>query len=381
MRAGDRRAAVAALALGAGVTWNISNVGAVADPLADAYGVSLAAVGLLTTALFLTHLGSQIPGGRASDRWGARRVGFAALAACAAGNVIALLAPDAWLAGAGRLVTGIGSGAGFVAGADYIRATGGSALLQGLYGAFTMGGGGLAIAVTPQLVGPLGWRAPYWTALAAALVTAAILAAAPRDHRAVWTRPGLVADRGLARLGLLHGATFGLSVVAANWVVPLIERHGEPRALAAVLGALLLLAGVVTRPVGGALRRGHPERGRPEVMLALLALGGGLLLLALPLPPLFLGLAALLAGLAAGLPFAYVFTGAQRLRPDAPGAAIGFVNSLAILTVVVGTPLLGLTFSLPGDGRIGFAAAAACCGLALLAVPRSAPLQERTTTE
>ncbi|HSC91451.1 MAG TPA: MFS transporter [Gaiellaceae bacterium] len=378
MRTTDRRAAVAALALGAGVTWNISNVGAVADPLADAYGISLAAVGLLTTALFLTHLGSQIPGGRASDRWGARRVGLVALAACVAGNALALVAPNPWLAGAGRLVTGVGSGAGFVAGADYIRASGGSAFLQGLYGAFTMGGGGLAIAVTPQLVGPLGWRAPYWSALAAALVTAAVLAVAPRDRRHGPARPGLVADRRLARLGILHGATFGLSVVAANWVVPLLERHGEPRGLAAVLGALLLLAGIVTRPVGGMLLRGHAERGRIEVVVSLVALGTGFLLLALPLPSALLGCAALLAGLAAGLPFAFVFTGAQRLRPDAPGAAIGFVNSFAIVVVVAGTPLLGLTFSLPGEGRLGFAAAAACCAAALLVVPR---LHDRAATE
>ena len=185
-----RRGAVAALALGAGVTWNISNVGAVADPLADAYGTSLAAVGLLTTALFLTHLASQIPAGRASDRWGARRVGVAALLACMAGNGLALVAADPWLAGGARLLTGIGSGAGFVAGADYARATGGGPALQGLYGASTMAGGGLAIAITPQLVGTLGWRAPYWTGLAVALVTTAVLLAAPRDPRHGWARPG-----------------------------------------------------------------------------------------------------------------------------------------------------------------------------------------------
>jgi len=63
------------------VTWNVSNVGAVADEAAHAYGVSLATVGLLTTALFLTHLAVQLPAGRACDRFGARRVGFVALAA------------------------------------------------------------------------------------------------------------------------------------------------------------------------------------------------------------------------------------------------------------------------------------------------------------
>ena len=78
----------------------------------------------------------------------------------------------------------------------------------------------------------------------------------------------------------------------------------------------------------------------------------------------------MLAGLAAGIPFAYVFTEAQRLRPDAPGAAIGFVNSWAISAVLVGTPLLGLTFSLPSEGRVGFAVAAALAALAVLVAPK-----------
>jgi MFS family permease len=178
-----------------------------------------------------------------------------------------------------------------------------------------------------------------------------------------------VVDRRLIRLGLVHAGSFGLSVVAANWVVPLLERHGEPRSVAAVVGALLLVAGIVTRPLGGALLRGHPERARPELVASACGLALGLALLALPLPLVLLGLGALLAGLAAGVPFAYVFTEAQRLRPDAPGAAIGFVNSWAICAVLVGTPLLGLTFALPSEGRVGFAVAAALAGAVLLAVP------------
>jgi MFS family permease len=142
------------------VTWNISNVGAVADPLAEAYGVSLAVVGIFTTSLFVTHLLVQIPGGRACDRIGARNVGFLAVGAVVAGNVLLLAADDPALAIAARAIVGLGSGAGFVAGAEYMRAARASAVLQGIYGAATMAGGGLAIAVVPQLEPSLGWRAP-----------------------------------------------------------------------------------------------------------------------------------------------------------------------------------------------------------------------------
>jgi hypothetical protein len=79
---------------------------------------------------------------------------------------------------------------------------------------------------------------------------------------------------------------------------------------------------------------------------------------------------AALLGLAAGIPFAPAFTGAQVIRRDAPGAAIGFVNTCATLLIVVGTPLVGFTFALPGHGRVGFAAIVGLWALACLAVRR-----------
>lgn len=362
---GQCLAIVAALALGAGVTWNVANVGSVADPLAEAYGVSLAVVGLVTTSLFVTHLLVQIPAGRAADRLGARRIGFLALLAVAAGNGLLLIAADPALAIAARAIVGLGSGAGFVAGAEYMRSVSASPVLQGLYGGATMAGAGLAIAVVPQLEPALGWRAPYWSALAAVALTALALAARRIDLLAQSHKVRLVADRKLVRLGLLHGATFGLSVAAANWVVPLLERQGHPRGTAAALGSLLLLGGIVTRPLGGLLAD------RPAALaVSLLAGAGAFAVLAIPAPLPALGAAAAIAGLVAGLPFAAVFAGAQRTRPDAPGAAVGFVNTWAIAAIVLGTPLLGLGFSLPGEGRIGFACLAGLWLAALAAIPR-----------
>jgi len=52
--------------------------------------VSLAVVGLFTTALFLTHFLGQVPAGRLIDRHGARRVGLGALAIVAVANALAL---------------------------------------------------------------------------------------------------------------------------------------------------------------------------------------------------------------------------------------------------------------------------------------------------
>jgi hypothetical protein len=46
------------------------------------------------------------------------------------------------------------------------------------------------------------------------------------------------------------------------------------------------------------------------------------------------------------------------------------VNMTAAVTILVGTPLVGLSFSLPGDGRLGFAVVAALWACAALCVPR-----------
>jgi len=73
-------------------------------------------------------------------------------------------------------------------------------------------------------------------------------------------------------------------------------------------------------------------------------------------------------GLTAGLPFAVIFAAAQRIRPDAPAAAIALVNACAVLTILVGTPLAGLTFELGGDGQVAFAAIAALAAATLLSL-------------
>jgi nitrate/nitrite transporter NarK len=172
----------------------------------------------------------------------------------------------------------------------------------------------------------------------------------------------------LYRLAAIHAMSFGFSVVVGNWVVTLLEHHGHSKRAAAIAGSLTLLLGFFTRAAGGALLR-RPDASR-WVAGSLVVGGAGAVALALPLPYALLVAAAAGVGLAAGIPFAKAFTGAAEARPDSPAAAVGFVNGWASLAVVAGTPLVGLTFSLPGDGRIGFVVLGALAALAALATPR-----------
>ena len=377
-----RLAVAGGCALGFAAGWNISNTGAVADALSVEYGISLAVVGLFTTALFVVHLVMQIPAGRLSDRFGARRIGFVGLAVLALANGAAMIAPETGLALGARMLCGVGLALSFLAGSDYVRASSGSPFAQGLYGGAALLGGGVAIAVVPAVEDWVGWRSPFLTALAVAALAAVALAAGPADAASRERRAGvdgsaraMFSDAGLLRLAAVFAASFGLSVVMGNWAVELIDRHGAVgEAAAGAIGALTLLLGMVTRPLGGWIVRAHPAHTRAAVAVSLAAGAAGALAMAVANGPAVAVIGACLIGLAGGIPFSPAFTGAARTRPEAPATAVGFVNGFAALTIVVGTPLLGLSFSLPSDGRLGFAAVGVLWAAALLALPSAGEL-------
>jgi MFS family permease len=360
------RALIAGFAMAFTAGFNLSNVGAVADTASRAYGVGLTVIGLFTTALFLSHTAMQVPMGRLCDRFGARIVGACGLGVVAAASAAALGWREAWFAIAMRFVAGFGTAAAFVGGSDHVRSVSSSPTAQGLFGAVSMAGAGLAVALLP-LWG--GWRAPFVSATAVAAVGVVLVAVSPRTAhvRRAHDAPTIF-DRRLLPLGALHAASFGASVVLGNWVVTLLHRAGGvSEHTAGIAGGLVLFLGLVSRPLGGRLMD-RPALVRASFVVS--AAGTAALAVATPFALAVLG--ATLVGLAAGLPFAPAFAGAARVRPDAPGAAVGLVNMVAAVVILVGTPLLGLTFSLPGDGRIGFATVAALC-LATVAVRLPTP--------
>ena len=315
----------------------------------------------------------QIPGGRTVDRFGARRTALLGVLVIAAGNAISLPAATPALAFAGRAVIGFGTGLAFVAGSDYIRASGGSASTQGMYGSASVLAPGIALALVPGFASWTGFRAPYLSAIIVAAIAFAALAAAPAAQRTVRHAgerfdAGFFRDGRLYRFAAIHAMSFGFSVVVGDWIVTLFEHHGHSKAFAAAIGSLTLLLGFFTRIAGGAMLR---RADAPRWVAASLVLGGaGAVALGLPLPLGALVAATAVVGLASGVPFAMAFAGAAAARLDAPGAAVGFVNAWASFVIVVGAPLVGLTFSLPGDGRIGFVAVGVLAALAAFATPR-----------
>lgn len=370
------RAVAGGSAVGFSAGWNIADTGAVAEDLADAYATSLGVIGLFTAVLFLVHLVMQLPAGRLSDRFGPARVCAAGLAVMAAGNAIASLAAEPALAIGARALLGVGTALGFIGGSDFVRASRGSPFAQGLYGGLATAGGGVALAVVPVLEPTLGWRTPYVTAVAVAALAAAMLAAAPHPEH-VQRRSGdraplrvLVRDRALLRLAAVFAASFGLSVVIANWVVTLLERESALSSEAAgLIGSLTLVLGVVSRPLGGWILDRHPARVRAAIVSAALLGAAGTLALTAGSPALAV-VGALVVGLVAGISFAPAFTGAATLHPGSPATAIGFVNGAGALTILVGTALAGLAFA-ADVGVWSFAVLAVLWAASALVTPAS----------
>jgi len=365
------------------ISWNVANTGPVVSLLARHYGTGLAALGLMTTVLFFAELAVMFPGGRAIDRFGAKRAGLVAIVLSLVGNLLLLTTANFVLALMLRTLAGVGVGLGFLAGAIYVQQGAGrrAPLAGGIYGGVSLSGGGLALALVPQLVGSYGWRAPYVSAAAVAVIALPIVLACPSTpgHGDQLDRPSfttLMRDRTIMRLGAVSAVSFGFAIVLGNWVVTLLERNGRLSASSAgAIGSLILIVGIGGRPSGGVLVHLRPAAAWRTVAAAFVAGMVGTILLLLALSQALDAIAAGLIGLAAGIPFGATIAGTVRGYPSAAGAAVGAMNAWAVLMIVVATPLVGLSFGLPGAGRIGFAAVAALWIAAIAVIPRSLKLR------
>ena len=374
------RGLVAAASLGASASWNISNIGAVPEAVSEHFGVGLATVGLFTTALFLAQTLLMLPAGRLIDRFGPREVGLVALVILASGNALALVSDGLPIALALRFVVGFAVGIGLLAGPAYVKAQGGRALHHGLYGGAVLSIGGLAVAVSSILEPALGWRSPFASALAMALLAMPILLQGPdsRPTQLPLHVPmlSLMLDRRLLRFAVAFVSTFGLAVILSNWAVTLLVRRADvDPGVAGVIASLILGMSVLGRPLGGVLNHRWPGSARTFLIAAATIGSVATLVLANAQPVALTIAAAALVGMMAGLPYGILLAGLGRVFPRQVGVAIGAMSTYAVAAVVVGTPLIGMTFSLPGNGLIGFAAAALIWFASIAGLPRSEMLE------
>ena len=372
------------------VGWSYSNVSAVAPELATDYGVSLGAIGFLTTAVLLVYTLLQLPVGRALDRLGARRVGFAGLVVIGLANLLLAGSTSYWLVLAARALLGVGAPLAYLGGLDLIRRLGGSAQLLGAFGAVNGGSMGLALLIVPQLDPWLGFRGPYVSS--EVFVVVALVAMAPwwaprleapapvgSERAGSKVRPAgsrvstreLFRDRELLRLAVMNCSSAALSPMVSTWVVTLlVKAGGTSNARAGVIGSITLLGLVASRPVSGWLVQRRPELVRKGIFVSAAMGVGGCAALAVVGPLWLSAIGSLLVGVASAVPWTYVFTRAPHVRPEATGSAYAVVSGIPLTAAIVGVPLIGLTFALPGHGRIGFVVVAALWAVLLFVLPK-----------
>src|SRR5579863_6760794 len=312
---------------------NYTNHAPLASALMREFGFNNALAGFLTTGIFLTHAGMQIPGGYLVDRFGSRRMLLIALLWVATGNFMMAAAGAYWQLLFCKIFTGMGTGVCFVGGARYVHEGCAGPRLhvaQGYFGGSIQLGAGFVIFAVPLLYKLAGWRAAFLVSAGMVLVAAVIWIAKAPLVEFPPSPPGkfhlmLLAPQ-LLLLGLFQMATFGMSVVVGSWVVVLLVKvMNVPTTRAGMIGSLVLLLGIVSRPLGGALRRHIGIRPLFAGSLTMTALGC-FLLLPSSISLLTALTAVVLIGIGVGIPYAAMFSRAGVLFPGRAAAAMGFVN-------------------------------------------------------
>src|SRR5882672_1626499 len=341
---------------------NYTNHAPLAPALMHQFGFNQAMAGFLTTGIFATHAGTQVPGGYIVDRFGAKRVLLFALAIVAIGNLGMASAGAYWQLLFFKVFTGMGTGVCFVGGARYVHTAAAGRrlnLAQGLFGGSIQLGAGFVILAVPRLNLIAGWRVTFLVSAGMALTAAIIWLAAAPDVAFGARPPGRLREMLMAPqlwlLGLVQMATFALSVVIGSWVVIFLTKVMKvPATRAGLIGSLVLLLGIVSRPLGGVLRR-HVGI-RSLILCSLLMIAFGCFTFVATSISLGMALTAVvLIGMGVGLPYAAMFSRAGALFPGRAAAAMGLVNMLGILMILGGAPLVGHLADLTGTFRVSFA--------------------------
>ena len=356
------------LALLAGATsWGSADIGPVTSALAHEFDVSLASVGVVGGTVFvLGLLVAKLWSAAVTRHIGTARACQLACALALAGSVVAALAPEYWVLGVGRVVSGVGLGLAIVAGPVLAKEAGGVRLV-GLFGAGVQLGVAGALAAGSVMRGAgVDWRVDFAVAAVAALLALVALALAPRSEERAEIPSGsvLALVRRAAtswsawRIELLFTTALGVPYILGVWLVPYLTEDAHVSSeLAGLLSVALYVLLAFVRPEGARLE----ARGLPAGALgglAPLAAAGGLLLLALDgAVPVLIG-GALLAGAGFAIPYALMYDEAQRLYPEARVAAVGLLSVGGNVLPLAVLPVLGAAIE-NGNGELAFAALAA----------------------
>lgn len=392
-RADGRVALAVTLAIQAIAAAAVTAPTAIAPLVADALGVSLAAVGIYVALVYLGAMVSSVVGSHVVTHHGAIRASQIALVLCALG-LLAICTGHAWLAGVGAVVLGCGYGPITPASSQILARTTQPERMGLVFSIKQTGvplGGALAGLIAPPLALPWGWRAALLTVLVGALSCAWL---AQPLRRALdtglappsrWPGPAMLlrpvamvmADARLRPLALTSLVLSANQVCLTAFLVAFLTVQLRWSLVAA--GAALSIAqiaGVTGRIVWGWTADRGP--GARKVLLTLVAamISCGLLTAVLtPEHPRW-GVWLLLAAYGAtaiGWNGVYLAAVARFAGPSLAGVATGGTLALTYLGVVMGPPLFGVIANAAGHYGVAYASLALPLSACLWAIYRMSP--------
>jgi nitrate/nitrite transporter NarK len=350
-------------ALGFVFSANYTNHGPLVPTLVQDLHITLALGGLLTTAIFLSHGALQVPGGALADRLGAKKVAFWALIIITVGNLIIGFCNSYYPILVLKFIIGIGTGMAFIAGARYVATFFAGKEIQraqGVYGGSIVLGSGFVIYGVPQLLGAVGWHNVFMITGGMAGILGVIWFFFAPDSPNHITSPEInwSSVLGNANIWLLCGAqlgSFGVIISAGVWVNTLLIQslQLDPKT-AGMVGSIVLLAGIISRPLGGLILGKQMLSTKPLLILSCLGLALGFLWIGVSTALSTALIAIIFTGIMAGLPFAGIFNSARDNCPASPGAAMGLVNTWGAVGVMALPPIMGQLVDISGNFFSGF---------------------------
>ena len=332
--------------------------------IAAGFQVPAAAAQLMLSLSLVAMAVASLFWGPISDRHGRRPVLIWGLVLCAAGSVLAALAPDLWLAILGRLLQAAGGAAGIVLARAVAQDVFGSERSAGVIGQITavmVAAPMLAPAIAGLVVEVSGWRGVFWMV---GLIAAALV---------VWSRnampetaPPATSSRGLGHMlrgfAMVAGrrrfwryagyASFGLAsfyyfVAIAPYVMR--ESFGQGPAVYGFYFMMLSAMFMVTNFIAGPVSQKFGPR-RTLLFGATFALLGPLLTGALLMAgfhqPWVLFVPGMIQSLGAGLAMPNAMAGAVSATPERAGAATGLLGFGQFIVAAITTQVAGF---LPHD--------------------------------
>jgi nitrate/nitrite transporter NarK len=218
---------------------------------------------------------------------------------------------------------------------------------QRIYGGSILLGSGFVIYAIPQILPAEGWRGVFFTTggMAGALFVLWILFAPGTPahlHHARNDWREVVANRTVWILAYAQLASFGTVISAGVWTNALLTKNlGLTPKAAGAIGSLILLLGIVLRPVGGMIVGQRVLTPKKLIVYSTVGLAASYWLIGHSTVVPMAVISIVLAGIMSGLPFAPIFNHARESCPNSPGVAMGFVNTAGALGVMAFPPIIG----------------------------------------